>query len=121
LGFSGPYERYLASQAGFFGERFRTGLDAFVRQRTVHAGEILLGPNYLLLCPRHLPLGAQFQKPLVVQAHGELAGVYERYLRINERIIDEVLGGQIRRTGHHLHGLNSVTAHYYRRSNTRLR
>src|SRR6202023_4370454 len=59
-------------QLAHFGERFRTGLDAFVRQRTVHAGEILLGPNYLLLCPRHLPLGAQFQKPLVVHVIGRL-------------------------------------------------
>src|ERR1700686_3544654 len=39
---------------------------------SVHAGEILLGPNYLLLCPRHLPLGAQFQKPLVVHVIGRL-------------------------------------------------
>ena len=62
-----------------------------------------------------MPLG-QFQD--IPQA---LAGVYERYLRVNERIIDEVLGGQIRRTDHHLHGLDSVTAHHHRRSNTRLR
>ena len=54
-------------------------------------------------------------------AHGELAGVYERHSRVNERIIDKMLGGQIRRTGHHLHGLDSVTAHHHRRSNTRLR
>jgi hypothetical protein len=65
----------------------------------------------------------RLRKQVVEPVFGQVkeARGFRQHSRVNERIIDEMLGGQIRRTGHHLHGLDSVTAYHHRRSNTRLR